>query len=52
MVKKQKDALGALRWYRSEGEGEEARSKPKRITIPIKWVKIPNKLCKKRNQSE
>ena len=51
-MKKQKDALGALRWYRTEGEGEEARSKPKRITIPIKWVKIPNKLCKKMNQSE
>jgi len=26
LVKKRKDALGALRWYRTEGEGEEARS--------------------------
>ena len=51
-MKKQKDALGALRWYRREGEGEEARSKPKRITIPTKWVKVPNKLCKTTIQSE
>ena len=51
-MKKQKDALGALRWYRREGEGEEARSKPNSITVPTKSVKIPNKLCKTATQSE
>ena len=44
LVKKQKEALGALRWYRREGEGEEARSNPNFVAIPTKWVK---KICLK-----